>query len=242
MGNSKAKPEQSDSKEQPPNQTESIYPQLQIRNCIRNVRNNNGNFSDMYNNEAGTSCGSYEIAIVFHLFLVFKLWLKLIWFFFHVKFLCAGQVNRPSVYTIDVHGSSPSNFTNAGFVSTEGATKTGQHNDGLPTYEEAIGGVKNPNAIPITPSAPAGPPPPTVQSSVEVVNEESANGASSSGRRHRHRGRRHRGHQNADKSNDNSPSEQQPGENRRHRHRRGFRLKHHLDKIHRRNHPQTDPN
>lgn len=88
MGNSKAKPEQSDSKETPPNQTESIYPQLQIRNCIRNVRNNNGNFSDMYPNEAGTSCGSYAIVFIFHLFLVFKLWLKLIRIFFFMLNFC----------------------------------------------------------------------------------------------------------------------------------------------------------
>lgn len=66
MGNSKTKPEQSNSKESNENDTSnttntpntSIYPQLQIRNCIRNVRNNNSNFSDMFPNEAGASCGS----------------------------------------------------------------------------------------------------------------------------------------------------------------------------------------
>lgn len=59
MGNSKTKPEQSNSKE-PTNENENPSdPQLQIRNCIRNVRGVNGSFSDMYPNEAGASCGSY---------------------------------------------------------------------------------------------------------------------------------------------------------------------------------------
>lgn len=60
MGNSKAKPEQTNSKEKPTNHNEPLDPQLQIRNCVRNVRNNNGNFSEMYPNEAGTSCGLYQ--------------------------------------------------------------------------------------------------------------------------------------------------------------------------------------
>lgn len=59
MGNSKTKPEKSDTTETNDNDTStpSIYPQLQIRNCVRNVRNNSSTFSDMYSNEAGTSCG-----------------------------------------------------------------------------------------------------------------------------------------------------------------------------------------
>lgn len=63
MGNSKTKPEKSDSTETIENNntsTPSIYPQLQIRNCIRNVRNNSSTFSDLYPNEAGTSCGTYK--------------------------------------------------------------------------------------------------------------------------------------------------------------------------------------
>lgn len=65
MGNSKTKPEETDTKEtelttnQPSPTAPSLYPQLQIRNCIRNVRGSNSNFADMYPNEAGTSCGSY---------------------------------------------------------------------------------------------------------------------------------------------------------------------------------------
>lgn len=64
MGNSKTKPEatKSNSTEatnENDTSTPSIYPQLQIRNCIRNVRNNSSTFSDMYPNEAGTSCGTY---------------------------------------------------------------------------------------------------------------------------------------------------------------------------------------
>lgn len=64
MGNSKTKPEKSNPTETNENNnistTPSIYPQLQIRNCIRNVRNNSSTFSDMYPNEAGTSCGAYQ--------------------------------------------------------------------------------------------------------------------------------------------------------------------------------------
>lgn len=73
MGNSKAKPEQSDTKEtestNPAMPTAPLYPQLQIRNCIRNVRGNNSNFSDMYPNEAGTSCGLYQLSRIYFFFL-----------------------------------------------------------------------------------------------------------------------------------------------------------------------------
>lgn len=135
------------------------------------------------------------------------------------------------MYTIDVNSSTPSNFTNAGYVSTEGA-KANQNNDGLPTYEEAISGVKSPIPPPL-PSAPS----PTTQPTVEVINEETPNGTSSRGRRHRHR--RHR-HHDSDRHNENSQPDAQPEEHRRHRHRRGFRLKRHLAKINRRHHTETD--
>lgn len=68
MGNSKTKPEQSNCKEtnendtpntsNTSNTTQSLYPQLQIRNCIQNVRNNNSNFSEMYPHGTGTPYGS----------------------------------------------------------------------------------------------------------------------------------------------------------------------------------------
>lgn len=69
MGNSKTKPaEKSDSTETNENSnastTPSIYPQLQIRNCIRNVRNNSDSFTDMYPNEAGSSCGAYNHFVI----------------------------------------------------------------------------------------------------------------------------------------------------------------------------------
>lgn len=62
MGNSKTKPEQNNTKEteSTTNQQNLSDSQLQIRNCIRNVRGINNNFSEMYSNEAGTSCGSYQ--------------------------------------------------------------------------------------------------------------------------------------------------------------------------------------
>lgn len=58
MGNSKTKPEQNNSKEtESTNQHSPSAPQLQIRNCIRNVRSIDSNFSEMYLNGAGPSCG-----------------------------------------------------------------------------------------------------------------------------------------------------------------------------------------
>lgn len=68
MGNSKTKIEQTDSKEtESSNQHSSSVPQIQIRNCVRNVRGSNNNFSDMYPNEPGTSCGLYFSFIVYSL-------------------------------------------------------------------------------------------------------------------------------------------------------------------------------
>lgn len=130
------------------------------------------------------------------------------------------------MYTIDVNHSVPSNFINAGYVPTEGAAKY-QTNDGLPTYEEAIGSIKNPT-VPIAPVLP--------QPTVDVVNGESQNVSSSRGRRHRHRRNRH---QHSERQNENSQPDAME-ENRRQRHRRGFRFKKHFAKINRRNHPETD--
>lgn len=117
----------------------------------------------------------------------------------------------------------PSNYANPGYVSTEGAVKT--NNDGLPTYEEAVAGVKPA----MTQSAPE-----QLRPTVEVVNEGNQNVSSSRGRRHRHRRHRNR---SAEQSNENSQPDG-PEESRRHRHRRGFRLKRHLAKMNRRH--QTD--
>lgn len=63
MGNSKTKPEQGPKTTESTNSPDSIYPQLQIRNCVRDVRNHNSNFSDMYPNEIGASCGSYHFCV-----------------------------------------------------------------------------------------------------------------------------------------------------------------------------------
>lgn len=145
--------------------------------------------------------------------------------------ICFDRVGRTSsVYTIDVHHSTPSNFTNPGYVATEGGVKS-QSNDGLPSYEEAISGVKSP-IVSATPTA---------VPTVDVVNEETINASSSSssrGRRHRHRHRRHH-HQNSEQQNENDQPDA-PEDHRRNRHRRGFRLKRHLAKINRRNNPETD--
>lgn len=90
MGNSKTKPEQTDPKEiETTNQqtpSAPLYPQLQIRNCIRNVRGNNNNFADMYPNEAGTSCGSYQLSLLLLLLLLFY------FFFFSIFSIFANQI------------------------------------------------------------------------------------------------------------------------------------------------------
>lgn len=133
------------------------------------------------------------------------------------------------MYTIDVNRSASSNFTNPGYVSTEGGVKGQSNNDGLPTYEEAISGVKMP-ATPVTPAV--------ILPTVDVVNEDNSNGAASRGRRHRHRHRRHHHHSSEPQNENHQPDATE--EHRRHRHRRGFRLKRHLAKINRRNNPETD--
>lgn len=143
--------------------------------------------------------------------------------------LCIGQA-QSSVYTIDVHNATPVNFTNPGYVSTEGTVKSAT-NDGLPTYEEAIGGVK-PSAPPAPSSTPSTAPP----STIDVVTEDS-NGSSSRGRRHRHR-RHHRHHHHTDGQNENSEPSVPEEEQRRHHGRRGLRK--HLAKMNRRNKPETE--
>lgn len=109
------------------------------------------------------------------------------------------------VFTIDVSGQrSPENFTNSGYVSTETTSKSIQQNDGLPTYEEAIG-ISQTTIVP----SPVG------QSNdlnqFTEVNERSHG-------RHRH-GRRHR-HRNGNNQRNNDGVEEEG--QRRHR-RRGFR-------------------
>lgn len=143
-----------------------------------------------------------------------------------VLIVCAGG---SSVYTIDVHNSTPANFTNSGYVSTEGAVKSNPSNDGLPSYEEAIATVK----------APAVPAPSTLQSvtTMEIVNEDSQNVPTPRGRRNR----RHRHNRYAVAQNENSQPVAAPVEEpRRRNHRRGFRLRRHLAKINRRNRTETD--
>lgn len=120
---------------------------------------------------------------------------------------------------------------NRGYVSSESTAKV-QSNDGLPTYEEAVAGIKNP-IVPVPSVAPTLP-------TAAVINEENENISSSRGQHRRHRHRRHRHqHHNLEHSNDNSQPDTSEEHSRR-RHRRGFRLKRHLAKINRRNRPETD--
>lgn len=132
-----------------------------------------------------------------------------------------------------------SNFSNPAYVSTEGSAKN-PSNDGLPSYEEAIGVVKKPIApnVPVSQS----------RSTIEVINEDAlardegdgSGGNSGSGggggRRHRHRRRHH--HRNHNSHNENSEPNATDNEPRRHRHRRGFGK--HLAKIKRRHHTETE--
>lgn len=153
--------------------------------------------------------------------------------------LGVGQT-QSSVFTIDGNSAIQTNFTNSAYVSTEGTAKTSTSNDGLPSYEEAIGvTVKGPIASQSIPT-------------IEVVNEDvsrdvddsgggggsGVGGASTgcSGRRHRHRRHHHR--LNSDRHNENSEPNATEGESRRNRHRRGFRK--HLAKIKRRHHTETE--
>lgn len=126
--------------------------------------------------------------------------------------------------------AAQANFSNPAYVSTEGSGKN--PNDGLPSYEEAIGVVKSPK--------------PPAQSTIEVVNEDvstrdgddgsgsGGNGGSGGSRRHRRRQRHHRHHHNV-----NSEPNATDGESsHRHRHRRGLRK--HLAKMKRRNYTETE--
>lgn len=126
----------------------------------------------------------------------------------------------------------PANFSNPAYVSTEGTTTKNPTNDGLPSYEEAIGVVKTPTV-------------PAAQSTIEVVNEDAStrddgggDGSGSGGGRRHHRRRRHhhRHNQNSHNSEPNATDNEQTS--RRHRHRRGFRK--HLAKIKSRHQTETE--
>lgn len=133
---------------------------------------------------------------------------------------CAGQ--GPSVYTIDIgDGQMPSNYLNAGYSISETGSKPSHPNDGLPSYEEAVGKTVPLAVAPLAPaatsSAPTQPTHPTVEAS--EVNE--------TGRGHRHRRHRRHRHHNEEIEND----DQQPHDDRRRHRRRGFRLRRHLAKM-----------
>lgn len=119
----------------------------------------------------------------------------------------------------------PANFSNPAYVSTEGSGSKNPTNDGLPSYEEAIGAVKTP----VTPASEA-------RSTIEVLNEDDSTrdgdvNITHGGRRHRRRHRHHRHHHNS--QNENSERNATDSEPRRHRHKRGFRFK-------RRHHTETE--
>lgn len=131
----------------------------------------------------------------------------------------AGQGS--SVYTIDIgDGQMPSNYLNAGYSITETGNKSSQPNDGLPSYEEAVG---KPGS-----SAPAVPPVPAAAASAgSIPPVVAASEISETGRGHRHRRHRRHRHQRDDVDN----SEHQPNDDRRRHRRRGFRLRRHLAKM-----------
>lgn len=145
-------------------------------------------------------------------------------------YLRKGQ-STSSVYTIDVN-HSPSNYTNAGYIPTESGNKPSQQlNDGLPTYEEAISGVKSSSS---TPAA-------TSNDNETCIPIENTNGMTSidepsssrPGRRHHRRHRRHHADSNDAQNPDAQNTERPSGR----RHRRALR---HLAKLKRRNRSETD--
>lgn len=199
MGNSKTKPS-IDPKENTNSSNSSDPFQLQIRNCLRNVRGNNGrNFSDIYP-DLGAASRKY-LFIFIHNDVV------------TLSFI-AEQPNVSSAYTIEINGSQQQgvipNFTNQGYIMTETTNKSTQSNDGLPSYEEAIGINKLPTPVPSTAD---------IQPAEEVVVRDENT------RDRRHRRHRHRNQQ------PETDDPQQPQNGRRRRRRRGFRLRRHLAKI-----------
>lgn len=121
------------------------------------------------------------------------------------------------MYTIDIgDGQMPSNYLNAGYSITETGSKSSQPNDGLPSYEEAVG--KTAPSAPVAPITAA-----TSNGSIQPAVE-----ASETGRGHRNRRNRRHRHHNRDEADH---TEQQPHDDRRRHRRRGFRLRHHLGKM-----------
>lgn len=124
------------------------------------------------------------------------------------------------MYTIDIgDGQMPSNYLNAGYSISETGSKSSQPNDGLPSYEEAVG-----KTAPSTVTATA-----TTNSNGSINQPTVATSEiSETGRGHRGH-RRHRRHRHHREDADNN--EQQPSEDRRRNRRRGFRLRRHLAKM-----------
>lgn len=124
------------------------------------------------------------------------------------------------MYTIDIgDGQMPSNYLNAGYSITETGSKSSQPNDGLPSYEEAVGKTAPSVVVAPVPAA-------SSNGSIQPAVEASEIGETGRGHRHR-RNRRHRHRDEAD----NTVHEHQPHEDRRRHRRRGFRLRHHLSKM-----------
>lgn len=226
MGNSKTKPEPSSKDSEPPTNSlsyASVPFQLQIRNCLRNVRGNSENsFTEIYPDQPSTSTRKSKTSSNSHTHFYFCLINSLL---FLLCFCCSSAGQGPSVYTIDIgDGQMPSNYLNAGYSISETGSKTSHPNDGLPSYEEAVGKVAPRVVVPPVPAAPinpvaAPPPPPTTTTASEISETD---------RGHRHRRhRRHRHHRDRDEVDS---SESHPDDRRRSR-RRGFRLRRHLAKM-----------
>lgn len=124
------------------------------------------------------------------------------------------------MYTIDIgDGQMPSNYLNAGYSIAETGRKTSQPNDGLPSYEEAVGKTA-PCAV-VAAAVPAA----TTSASIQPEVDASVISETDHGRRHR----RHRRHRHQRHEGDNT--ENHPHDDRRRHRRRGFRLRHHLAKM-----------
>lgn len=145
-----------------------------------------------------------------------------------------GSGNLSSVYTIDdnPNPSASTNYTNAGYVITEDNNKASQRSsDGLPSYEEAIAGVRIPIVTLRAPRVATAPSATNesnevVNGSNEASNNDATQASSRRGRRHRHRNsRNHRRHRNTENQQENGiANTHEEHERSRRGHRRGFHL------------------
>lgn len=125
-----------------------------------------------------------------------------------------GGPGAPPIYTIDLNSNStPSNYTNAAYVITENP-KTSHSSDGLPTYEEAMSGVRNPMAQSggSQPQSQPQPQAPSTTIPIEMPADEAVTTTGKRGRRHHHH-RHHQRHNRRPRCDGASPADSAPAIN-----------------------------